>query len=301
MRSLRHLDLSECYSLSKMPIKMGQMIELRTLSKFIVGEKTGEHIDELNGLKHLSGELKLTRLEFVKDSTEAKEADLASKPNLSSLLLSWGKFSVPCIHRDGMQQEEMKMKSERVLDCLRPHVNLNQKLAILACQGVVLPSWMSLLRNLREIQLFECWNCETLPPLGQLPRLQVLSISGAHSLKCIGEFYGEVVGHLKRFPALEDLRLHRMPNLEKWEFPSSMHHFLAFESILSGEIENLTALKSLEIVDCYELKSIPDEIRKSHRTRIVGDFQLIMNSSCRSLLVLRIELCDSLTSVSEGL
>ncbi|KAF5180198.1 Disease resistance protein rga2, partial [Thalictrum thalictroides] len=113
MRSLRHLDVGGCRRLSKMPIKMGEMIGLRTLSKFIVGKKKGEKINELKELKHLSGELELQGLELVKDSTEAKEADLARKPNLASLRLLWGGLFFP--------REEEKKKSERVLECLQPH------------------------------------------------------------------------------------------------------------------------------------------------------------------------------------
>ncbi|KAF5179614.1 Disease resistance protein rga2, partial [Thalictrum thalictroides] len=236
MRSLRHLDVGGCRRLSKMPIKMGEMIGLRTLSKFIVGEKKGEKINELNELKHLSGELELKGLELVKDSTEAKEADLASKPNLSSLRLLWGETFL---------QEDEKKKSERVLECLQPHVNLNQKLIISGYGGVVLPSWMSLLQNLREIYLTTCWDCETLPPLGQLPLLQVLEICYMTSLKCIGvEFYGEIGGHLKVFPSLEDLKLEGMHNLEKWEFPSSLLKDASFP-----------CLRTLSLLGCRKLET----------------------------------------------
>ncbi|PIA45151.1 hypothetical protein AQUCO_01700591v1 [Aquilegia coerulea] len=386
LRSLRHLDIGGCTKLSKMPIKMGQMVGLSTLSNFIVGEKKGEQINELNGLKHLSGELLLEKLELVNNSTEATEADLASKPNLSSLLLSWGRRD-GSIHRDEMQEEERK-KSERVLECLQPHVNLNQNLTIHWYQGVVLPSWMTLLRNLREIQLFECWNCETLPPLGQLSRLVLLRISRMKSLKCIGvEFYGEVGGHLKGFPSLEYLLLDYMANLEEWEFPSSLlkddenGKALLFpclrklwlmdcpkletpsiflptsccclrnlnslniggvsflmqslsnltaletlrisekESILSGEIEYLTALKSLVIHSCKELISLPaeglqkltslnlkslsiyscDSIKSLPAMGRMIQEGMMMKTSCCSLVVLIIQYCSSLTSVSEGL
>ncbi|KAF5205181.1 Disease resistance protein rga2 [Thalictrum thalictroides] len=236
MRSLRHLDVDGCWRLSKMPIKMGEMIGLRTLSKFIVGEKKGEKINELNELKHLSGELELKGLELVKDSTEAKEADLASKPNLSSLTLLWG----TCL-----QEEDEKTKSERVLECLQPHVNLIQKLIIRGYEGVVLPSWMSLLQNLRNIKLLGCRNCESLPPLGQLPLLQVLEIYNMTSLKCIGvEFCGEIRGHLKVFPSLEDLKLEWMPNLEKWEFPSSLLKDASFPF-----------LRTLSLLGCRKLET----------------------------------------------
>ncbi|PIA27462.1 hypothetical protein AQUCO_07700020v1 [Aquilegia coerulea] len=232
MRSLRHLDVGGCWKLSKMPIKMGQMVELHTLGKYVVGEKKGEQINELNGLKHLSGELDVLRLELVKDSTEAKEADLVSKPNLSSLLLSWGEFFGPRVYLQ--EEEEEKKKSERVLECLQPHVNLNQTLTIVWYQGVVLPGWISLLRNVREIQLSECSNCETLPALGQLPRLQVLRIRNMRSLKCIGaEFYGEVVGQLILFPSLEELQLESLTNLEKWEFPYDDENDSAFRIVSS--------------------------------------------------------------------
>ncbi|KAF5181245.1 Disease resistance protein rga2 [Thalictrum thalictroides] len=186
-------------------------------------------------------------------------------------------------------------------------------------QGALLPSWMTLLHNLRKIQLFRCWNCETLPPLGQLPRLQVLKISELSSLKCIGvEFCGEVGRQLKGFPSLEDLSLEMMPDLEKWEFPllndalfpclrnlrlwncpklETPSIFTALQtliishkgSILPGEIENLTILKSLEIEDCYD---IPDEIGN------LNALESLHICNCEKLIFLPAEGLQKLTSLN---
>ncbi|PIA26456.1 hypothetical protein AQUCO_09300037v1 [Aquilegia coerulea] len=190
LRSLRHLDLRGCLKLTKMPSNIGQMICLPTLSFFIVGKKRGHQVNELKTLKHLAGELQLKGLQHVNDSTDAKEVDFVNKQNLTSLELSW-KFD------DGVDCDLLEAKkSEEVLECLQPHLSL-KKLVIKKYGGAVLPSWLHQLENLAEIELGECTRCVSLPPLGKLPLLKVLTICGMKSLKCITEFY--------QFQSLEQL------------------------------------------------------------------------------------------------
>ncbi|GMP78822.1 hypothetical protein CsSME_00034614 [Camellia sinensis var. sinensis] len=106
-----------------------------------------------------------------------------------------------------------------------------------------------LLQNLVKIELSECTRCEQVPPLGHLPHLEVIKISGLSNLKRIGpEFYGchNVVNHDHDdhdnddiifgscsgaettamakaaktptivFPVLRELLLDDMPNIEEW-------------------------------------------------------------------------------------
>ncbi|PIA28364.1 hypothetical protein AQUCO_07100030v1 [Aquilegia coerulea] len=93
------------------------------------------------------------------------------------------------------------------------------------------------------------------------------------------------------------------------------------ESILSDEIENLTVLKSLKIIECEKLISLPEEGLQKLTSLNLNSFRIfrcnsikslpamgkmiqqgmMMKSSCCSLVSLEIDYCSSLTSVSEGL
>ncbi|KAF5182655.1 Disease resistance protein rga2 [Thalictrum thalictroides] len=328
-----------------MPIKMGQMVGLRTLSKFVVGKRKGEQINELNGLKHLSGGLWLTKLNHVKDSTEAKEADLANKPNLTSLRLCWEDYTIFGRPRFDLQEEEKK-KSERVLECLQPHVLGIRELSSLKCIGVEFCGEVA--RQLKGFPSLENLSLEIMP---DLEKWEFPLLNDA------------------LFPCLRKLRIWNCPKLETPSifmptscclknlnsltvcFPTqSLSNLTALQtlmishkgSILPAEIENLTILKSLKIQDCYD---IPDEIGnlnalESLRISIcekliflpaeglqkltslnLNSFDIsyckslktlpamgrmiqegtMMKSSCCSLVVLWIQCCHSLTSVSEGL
>ncbi|PIA24748.1 hypothetical protein AQUCO_48100001v1 [Aquilegia coerulea] len=361
LRSLRHLDLRGCLKLTKMPSNIGQMICLRTLSFFIVGKKRGHQVNELKTLKHLAGELQLKGLQHVKDSTDAKEVDFVNKQNLTSLELSW-KFD------NGVDCDLLEAKkSEEVLECLQPHLSL-KKLVIKKYGGAMLPSWLHQLENLVEIELGECTRCVTLPPLGKLPLLKVLTICGMKSLKCITEFY--------QFQSLEQLCVWDMHNLETWDsrqngreggafpklrksiirlcpklkslplknlsclssleikgvdelltFPEgSLRYLASLETLIikdcmkltsiPGEVGNLTALKSLEIARCNQLVSLPEEGLQNLTSLNLTSLKILSCGSLQSLpvmgmtqermktsslVVLKIEECPILISLSEGL
>ncbi|KAA3480182.1 disease resistance protein RGA2-like [Gossypium australe] len=66
--SLVHLDIEGCDRLGYMPHGLGKLTCVRTLSKFILGEKKGKEVGELNeleGLQKLQREVEVSCLENV--------------------------------------------------------------------------------------------------------------------------------------------------------------------------------------------------------------------------------------------
>ncbi|KAK8562813.1 hypothetical protein V6N12_010883 [Hibiscus sabdariffa] len=116
LKNLKYLDLRGCHELISMPVGLGQLTCLRKLNKFVVGKEKGRGIDELKELA-LEGELSIGGLCNVKNSTEAKNANLIEKKNLRSLGLSW---------RSKESTHQQHGNDEEVLDALQPHPSLKK-------------------------------------------------------------------------------------------------------------------------------------------------------------------------------
>ncbi|CAK9167526.1 unnamed protein product [Ilex paraguariensis] len=278
LRNLRCLDINGCNSLVCMPAGLGQLKHLQTLSIFIVGSDGGQQIGELEEL-NLSGELTIKGLHNVRDSEDARSANLKRKQDLCALILDYG----------DIKTDNLLDNDEEILDGLQPHPNL-KKLSIWSYQGLKFPNWMLDLdlQNLIEISLVGCKRCEHLPPLGKLPSLKVLSIVAMDAFKCFNnDCYGD--GE-QSFPALEKLSFSAMPSLEEWttvdrgeNFPRlrnytsinvpdgllQNHKVLEFLWIsglrnlktLSHQLDNLSALKELTINCCNSLEYLPDGLK----------------------------------------
>ncbi|XP_064967093.1 putative disease resistance RPP13-like protein 1 [Musa acuminata AAA Group] len=189
---------------------------------------------------------------------------------------------------------------EQVLEDLQPNLAL-KKLEIVSYMGKKLPSWMACkqgyLKDLTEIKLVNLRKCERLPPLGQLPELEIVEISGMDSISAVDDaFYGDCDGDT--FPRLKTLIFSEMPMLERWlkakgegdvfprletliliqcpKFkeldvrPSSRREFLRLElwlnndKLLSSEFvgwQNLVHVSELEITGCQELRCLPQGIK----------------------------------------
>ncbi|KAE9457331.1 hypothetical protein C3L33_10780, partial [Rhododendron williamsianum] len=202
LRSLRHLYLKGCIEIHDMPPKLGQLTLLKTLSLFCVGKNEDQQLAELRHLD-LGGELSIQHLERVKNSMDAKDANLVGKQKLRILDLGWSR------NRDWDSQANV----EQLLEALRPHQNV-EVLTIRDYKGAHFPIWMrdSTLKNVVSIDLFECSNCSLLPPFGHLPSLRCLIISGMDYVEYIdNDFPGG--GPVRGFPSLEELRICDLPNL----------------------------------------------------------------------------------------
>nr|POF15939.1 putative disease resistance protein rga1 [Quercus suber] len=277
-----------------------------------------EIIEELGRLNQLKGKLDIRRLEHVKDKEASKNAKLVEKAKVYELGFYWSE------DREGNHNND-----EEVLEGLQPHRYL-KSLTIVGFGGEKFPSWMLtshdardgflLYDNLINIKLIGCKKCEFLPPLGLLPCLRDLYISGMDNVRSIGtEFYGNYNdgGYDKiLFPCLKSLLLWFMRNLVEWTdameptttgtvFPclknltikfceqlkSAPCHFPSLEKLNISQTNSttfekisskLTTLTSLEIWGISELASLPE--------------QLLKNNS--SLMSLEVWSCDDLVSLS---
>ncbi|KAL7219150.1 hypothetical protein ACSBR2_012262 [Camellia fascicularis] len=202
LRSLRHLYLEGCSKIQDMPPKLGHLTLLRTLSLFVVGKSRGHQVVELQCLD-LGGELCIRHLERLRNSMDAKEANLVGKQKLRILKLSWGQNS----------ESESQANVEQLLESLEPHPNV-EELFIDNYRGAHFPLWMrdSIFKNIVSIVLRSCRNRLELPAFGQLPSLRRLEISEMDYVEYIDNYFpgGSPV---RGFPALEKLCISELPNL----------------------------------------------------------------------------------------
>jgi Leucine-rich repeat (LRR) protein len=239
MISLENLKFNGCENLKKMPIYLGKLKKLRTLTKYIVDHDQGRSIKELKYL-YLQGSLILNGLENVRDRNEAKEANMDSKTKLYSLELKW----------DSPYNEETGRNDDEVLEGLKPYNELKH-LFICGYAGCDFAVWMkdtSLIRNLRTVKVNDCVNCTKLPPICELPSLENLELVKMRSLVYIcgpGIIKVENSEHLIIFPNLKKLKISYLDNLEGWH-EQDQKNMVAFPK-----------LEELKIVCCPKLKSIP--------------------------------------------
>jgi hypothetical protein len=320
-----------------MPCNIGGLTHLKTLNLFIVGSKSGFGLAELHNLQ-LGGKLHIKGLENVSNETDAREANLIGKKELSHLYLSWG--------TDANSQVSVT-SAEQVLEALEPHTSVKY-FAMMGYRGINIPNWMrntSILEGLVEVILVKCRNCDRLPPLGKLPCLTSLYVSGMLHVKYIDDDLYEGATK-KAFPTLKKMRLDDLPNLERVlkaegvEMLSQLSNLtidgipkqLAFPSLPSVETFEATGnterdsidggasflmgiaaimhnLKKL-IIQCFgELKVLPNELNSLSSLQeldIEFCYKLESIPECvlqglSSLQVLKFRFCCSLKSLPEGI
>ncbi|XP_031281348.1 putative disease resistance protein At3g14460 [Pistacia vera] len=238
-----------------MPLRMGELKCLRTLSDFVVGKETGSSVKDLKNLKFLRGELYISGLENETSSHDAGGAILSNKKDIDGLFLQWG-YSFP--------ESRNEVEEKNVLKMLQPHRNL-KKLEISCYGGTGFPSWLGdpSFSNMALLRLDGCTRCLSLPSLGLLSSLKALIIRGMTSLKSIGsEFYGKCCS--KPFQSLETLVFEGLQECEYWETSEGNENVKRFPCLreltlrrcpkLSGALPNhLPLLEKLVINNCEQL------------------------------------------------
>ncbi|KAL8113160.1 hypothetical protein AgCh_020471 [Apium graveolens] len=207
--SLRHLDNGDTSELLEMPYGIGKLTNLQTLSKIVVGKGDGLELKELRDLKLLRGKLCIADLQNIIDIRDAKEAKLGNKQDLDELILEWG---------TNYDESHIGNLDFDVLGFLEPQKNL-EKLTIYYFGGIRLPNWIAdpSFKKLHEINLIGCERCTSLPPLGQLDMLKVLSVQDMLELRSLDVgFSGGEHSSGFVFSALEKLTFDGMPEWNEW-------------------------------------------------------------------------------------
>ena len=236
------------------PKGIGKLTCLKTLRDVNIGGKDEREECKLGELKNLD-ELRVLRingLRNVVDVSEAENAQLKKKKYLRHLILHFGYFE---------DERDERMKNDVLtLNALEPHPDL-EILGILCHMGTtVYPNWMMSLTKLKILTLIDFPKLESLPPLGKLPSLERLQIWYTRSLKKVGvEFLGIESKNKKDdiiFPRLKSLLFWGLDNWEEW---------IGFEGMREEEDNGITIimprLQQLQIIDCRQLKSLPDFLR----------------------------------------
>ena len=110
-------------------------------------------------------------------------------------------------------------------------------------QGISFPAWMGMLGNMVELHLYDCKKSKNLPPLRQVPALQVLCLEGLEELQCLcsgGTFFN--------FPNLKELMLVRLPAFDRW----CEVNWLQGEQVIFPHLEKLCIQK------CEKLTALPE-------------------------------------------
>lgn len=291
LSNLRHLDISNTHLLKDLPVEIGQLSSLQTLPKIVLSGAGALGLRQLRGLKHLRGALSIFELQNVVDLDDVKEATLRYKDELDDLQLTWGSDTGNAQGRS----------SEDVIDLLSPHQNL-RKLKIESYRGANFPVWIGdpSYLILSSINLINCTECTSLPPLGLLPELKHLRIAGMPRIKCIGiEFYGTGTG--VPFQKLETLRFDHMPGWEKWsaltETEESSIHFPLLHQLTMFKCDKLNVVSPLRLPLLHKLDIEGCNIVLLKSFRNLDSLNYLKVESISGLSHLPLELMQSLAKL----
>ncbi|XP_078153782.1 disease resistance protein RGA2-like isoform X2 [Carex rostrata] len=212
---------------------------------FIVGQESGQRINELSTLKNLR-HLFIENIENIKDHTEAKSANLLGKNNLTSLSLEWTSESNP-IHPE----------PEKIIDYLQPPPSL-MELTIKNYNGQRSPNWIEDSRPLNQsfvwnipylkiVDICDCLNLDKLPDMPlSLIKFRIRSCLALTSLPALYQNYGN------NTPALLSLKSSlRVVEIECCTNLISLHGFLQQDNL------DLQAIEKLTINGCNRLVHLP--------------------------------------------
>ncbi|PWA86765.1 Disease resistance protein [Artemisia annua] len=275
--NLRHLDIGGTRRLKKMPLGIGGLTGLQTLSKVCIEGDNGFQISELKDLLDLQGRLVIEGLDKVTDPTQATDASY----NKRRVLMIWILYGVSTLMILGTQWLNMNWVGDSSFD------------------------------QLTELVLEGCRNCTHLPTLGQLSSLRKLSVKRMHEVKTVGPFKGIAL------PSLESLEVEDMQGLEMWSTAISFPHLQEISikecpkleklfgdkglTRLQGEVlKHLGAVEILDIKYCGELKYLWES--ESVACTFLVSLRRLFVYNCNSLVSLtekEVNVGSSMESVGE--
>ncbi|KAJ0860854.1 putative P-loop containing nucleoside triphosphate hydrolase, leucine-rich repeat domain superfamily [Helianthus annuus] len=298
-QKVRHFDIRDTPLLKKLPLGIGELKCVQTLTKIIIGEESGFAIPWLKRLQHLHGEISIEGLHKVQSAMQAREANLSLK-RLTKLQLTWDDDS----HTGTLEKE--------VLNELKPNSDSLKELAIVSYGGVNFPNWVGDLcfHHLVHVSIRGCRKCTYLPPLGQLPYLKEIFIQGMDEVKVISS---ELTGtSVVAFPSLEILEFKDMCEWEVWSTNSDVSglvfpclrelHIQNCPKLINVSLQALPLLRVLEICGCGDgvLRSLVQAAPSVTKLNIMCISGLTnevwrgVTDYLGALKELRIEMCDEI-------
>ncbi|MFS7925441.1 putative leucine-rich repeat domain superfamily [Helianthus anomalus] len=230
LKRLRHLDIRHT-PLEKLPLGIGELESLQTLTKIIIDGDDGFAINELKGLTNLHGKVSIEGLHKVQSAKHAREANLSLK-KITRLELQWV---------DVFDGSRMDTHEEEVLNELKPNSDTLKTLSVVSYGGTQISNWAGdrSFHELVDVSIRRCKKCTSLPPFGLLPSLKRLQIQGMDEVKIIGL---ELTGNdVNAFRSLEVLRFEDMSGWEGWSTKNE------------GSAAVFTCLKELYVNNCPQL------------------------------------------------
>ncbi|XP_035837649.1 putative disease resistance RPP13-like protein 1 [Helianthus annuus] len=246
LKKLRHFDIRDTPLLEKLPLGIGELRNLQTLTKIIIGGDGEFAITELKGLENLRGELSIEGLHKVQIPMHAREANLSQK-RLTKLKLKWGY---------GYQRGTLE---KEVLTELKPHIDTLKHFGVEYYGGGEFPGWVGdpSFRELVYVSIIGCKKCTSLPPFGKLPSLKALLIQGMDDVKLIS--LESTRTNDVTFPSLEILRFEDMSSWEVWSTNSEVMfprlrelQIIKCPNLSDVSLEALPSLRVLDIEGCGE-------------------------------------------------
>jgi Leucine-rich repeat (LRR) protein len=250
--NLKHLDIAGT-GIMEMPLELGRLKCLQTLTNFFISKKS-PCIGELGKLTKLRGKLSILKLQNIVSPLDALDAKLKEK-YIEELELEWNALDA-----------KISENQETILECLWPHTSL-KSLTINYYNGKNFPVWVGhpSFSNIAFLHLKNCRHCCNMPPLGQPPSLQDLSVVGFDGIVTVDvEIYGNGSSSIQPFEALKVLRFEHMLNWEEWVSFVSENEGGAFPNLQELYIKNcpkitgglpiqLPSLAKLVICRCPQL------------------------------------------------
>ncbi|KAJ0860444.1 putative leucine-rich repeat domain superfamily [Helianthus annuus] len=249
LKNLRLLNIYRTPLLNMLPLWIGQLKSLQTLTKIIVGGDNDLAITKINDLTDFEGCIHIKALDKVETAMHAQEANLLQK-RFILIKLEWS---------DVFDVSRKESLEKEVLCGLKPNSASLTFLHIVSYGGIEFPNWVGdpSFLQLTEVNIRGCKNCTSLPPLGQLPSLKKLFIEDMDEVKAMGS---ELVGTGLPFPSLEVLTLENMKRLEVWSTNNGAVSFPCLQTLVVRNCPNFVqvspeALPSLNILKVSECDS----------------------------------------------
>ncbi|PUZ45859.1 hypothetical protein GQ55_8G258200 [Panicum hallii var. hallii] len=334
VKRLRTLHLQNCWSLESLPESIGGATGLKCV---LLDRCSPKLIDQAHSLLHYSltlplfmvrvddvrahsnlhllegenvGELHIVSLENVRFLEEAQRLELMTKRNLLTLKLSWTRGA------------ERHLEDKDLLGQLVPPMSLKD-FSLEHYSSPSFPSWVMdishHLLNLTSINMSDLPECSNLPPLGQLPHLEILRL---WSLPRVAKIDRGICGGKGAFSRLAKFKLGRMEGLEEWNttYPGDdgVEEFM-FPILDTFEAFNCPRLRlkpcppkcrqyKIQLSD-QVISSLEEVPTSNHRCNSTPTTSLIIDSRCHSIRMFHHFLalqelkffCPDLRSLPEGI